>query len=505
MNLLSDPIFTIPGLNQVSLSAVLAAMARGEIAGFTRLRAHQRPAWHMFLVQLSALALWHGDQDAPPLDEGAWCNLLRSLTPEHPDDAPWQLIGSDPAQPAFLQPPDPGGLKWTPVETADALDMLITARNHDLKQTIAWGGEAEDWVFALVSLQTMEGFGGAGNYGIARMNGGSSSRPMLGLCPVTEGGGVDPSAWWRRDVLRLVDVRDRNAELAVGIPGGLALLWCKPWPEDRSLDVTQLDPWFIEVCRRVRLQFANGSFTALRSTSKGARVDAKAFKGALDDPWCPVHADDAKALTLSGGRFDYRMMHRLMSKEWRLPLLALPRDEDDMILIAEAFARGNSKTEKFRSRTLPVPGDVAGLFATPQVGEIGASQIDDISNADKALRDGLAVMASRGTRDDLKKEHYVRSRPARAQFDADVDAIFFDHLWAQLRVADADGARRYAVRCDFTDVLQNIARRAFEAALPGIPCAALFRPRAEARARKVFAGRLARAFPAQTVKETSNV
>lgn len=483
-------------------------MSRGEVAGFTRLRAHQRPAWHMFLVQLGALALWHGKQDAPPRNEGAWCDLLRALAPDLPGDAPWQLVGSDPAEPAFMQPPDPGGLKWSPVETADALDMLITARNHDLKQTIAWGGAAEDWAFALVSLQTMEGYGGAGNNGIARMNGGSSSRPMLGLCPVTEGSRVDPSAWWQRDVQRLLGERARPSHPSVGTPGGPALLWCKPWPEGRSLDVTQLDPWFIEICRRVRLQNDNGHIFARRSTSKGARVDAKAFKGSLGDPWCPVHADDDKALTLSGGRFDYRMMHRLtMSKEWRLPLLAKPHDEEDMLLIAEAFARGNSKTEGFRSRILPIKGDVAGMFATAAAGEISESQIDDIAKVDAALRDGLAVMAARGVRDGLKKEHYARTRQARAQFDADVDAVFFDHLWAQLRVATADEPRRYQVRCEFTDVLKAMARRVFDDALPGIPCAALFRPRAEARARKVFRQRLARAFPVPpvpSVKESSD-
>jgi len=69
----------------------------------------------------------------------------------------------------------------TPVSTPDALDLLITSRNHDLKQAVARQAEAEDWILALVSLQTCEGFGGAKNYGIVRMNGGSSSRSLLAL------------------------------------------------------------------------------------------------------------------------------------------------------------------------------------------------------------------------------------------------------------------------------------------------------------------------------------
>lgn len=62
--------------------------------------------------------------------------------------------------PAFMQPPDPGGLKWTEVPTPDALDMLITSRNHDLTSQIAADAAPQDWILALVSLQTMEGFGG---------------------------------------------------------------------------------------------------------------------------------------------------------------------------------------------------------------------------------------------------------------------------------------------------------------------------------------------------------
>ena len=73
------------------------------------------------------------------------------------------------------------------VETPDALDLLITSRNHDLKQAVARRADPEEWIFALVSLQTGEGFGGAANYGIARMNGGSSSRAMMALAPAPRG------------------------------------------------------------------------------------------------------------------------------------------------------------------------------------------------------------------------------------------------------------------------------------------------------------------------------
>ena len=50
-----------------------------------------------------------------------------------------------------------------PVLTPDQLDMLVTSKNHDLKSTVAGQTNFNDWIFALVTLQTMEGFAGAGN------------------------------------------------------------------------------------------------------------------------------------------------------------------------------------------------------------------------------------------------------------------------------------------------------------------------------------------------------
>jgi putative thioredoxin len=55
----------------LSLPGLLAAMARGEVAAFPALRPHQRPAWHMFLVQLAVLALSDAGATELPEDEEA--------------------------------------------------------------------------------------------------------------------------------------------------------------------------------------------------------------------------------------------------------------------------------------------------------------------------------------------------------------------------------------------------------------------------------------------------
>ena len=438
----------------------------------------------MFLVQLGALALARASADTPPEDEGTWRDLLLRLTD---GDATAFALTAPEDRAAFLQPAAPPGLTWSRVETPDALDMLITSKNHDLKQAVARHAAPEDWVFALVSLQTMEGYGGAGNQGIARMNGGSSSRPMLGFAPAQPGGGgPDVSAWWRRDVLRLLALRKAGKVAVHGTPGGPALIWTLSWPEGRKLALHDLDPWFIESCRRIRLIQDGDRLAALRTTSKDARIDAKEAKGVTGDPWAPVSMDgNPRSLTLGDGDFTYaRLCELLFEGGWKRPPLADPGEGDAAgVIVAEAFARGNSKTEGFKSRIVPVPGWARRRFGQPDLGALAKDQIAEIEIFDKALRNGLALVAAGGDRDKLNKDHYARARDARDRFDRAADALFFEALWDR---SAAQGDEREAARRRFLTQLFHAARDAFDLALPGMPCAAILRPRAEARGRQAF-------------------
>jgi CRISPR system Cascade subunit CasA len=481
-----------------SLPGLLAAMARGEVQGFPALRPHQRPAWHMFLVQMSVLALDAAGYRDLPQDENTWRDALRALTPSFPNDEPWQLLVPDRSLPAFLQPPDPGGLKWSGVATPDALDMLITSRNHDVKREIAQEAAPQDWIFALVSLQTMEGFGGAGNYGVARMNGGSSSRVLLGLAPATGRSAlIDPSAWWARDVACLLVVR-------AGI-NGKTLIWQESWPEGQSLDLSALDPLFIEVCRRIRLTLQYGPVRAERSTSIAARIAGRAAKGNLGDPWAPAHLTQGKGLTLGDRDWAHTLLFELLFKtppEWAVPLLAERHAQEaagPMLLIAEAFARGNSKTDGFKSRIVPVPrGVVRDLFGNrPKA--IAPGVLSDIAAVDLALRNGLATMAAGGAREKIKKEHYARSQAAREALRRQADLVFFPELWERMAVTEDAGFT--PVRRAFLARLARIAREEFARALPSIPCASLMRPRAEVRGRQALERGLASAMRDLKVEE----
>ncbi|GIT97087.1 CRISPR-associated protein Cse1 [Jannaschia pagri] len=404
----------------------------------------------------------------------------------------WALVVQDRDRPAFLQPPDPGGLKWEPVATPDALDLLITSKNHDLKGAVASVAAPEDWIYALISLQTSEGYGGRGNFGIARMNGGSSSRTMLGLAPVGSDGRPDLSAWWRRD-LGLV-LRNRNTP-TVGTRGGPSLLWTLPWPEGRQIDVREMDPLAIEVCRRIRLTETGGTIRAERAASEAARVEAKAFAGVLDDPWAPISVKDTKpkALTLGeGGRFHYRRMVDLLSgADWKAPLAARLDDEvaGDMVIVAEALARGNSKTDGLHSRILPMPKTVRRAKDLPaRLSTVAQAQLAEIKSADGALREAVALYAAGGLYDGVRKPQRQRASEAHARLDALVDGVFFDHLWARVAaMEESPDAQATATRA-FRDALVEAVRAELNRAFGTVPCARIHAPRARTRARSKLEG-----------------
>lgn len=515
MNLLTDEVLTVTtrdgGASEAaSLPSLLAGMARGEVAAFPAMRPHQRPAWHMFLVQLGALAMWTARQSDLPTQPGAWADMLRALAPDHADDAPWRLVGLAETKPAFMQPPVPcadstaKGLKWSPVETPDALDLLITSRNHDLKAAVAKGCRAEDWVFALVSLQTSEGYNGSGKYGIARMNGGASSRPMLRLAAAgVRDMAIDPSASWARDVRLLL--KDRaESDAAIGKVGGLALLWCLAWPEGEQLEIRKLDPWFIEICRRVRLSQVDTQLTAHSSTSRRERINGKAFKGNVGDPWAPVELRSGKSLTLSGKSFTYGLLHELLySGNWAVPLLAQASTEDpsDLALVAEALSRGNSKTEGFKSRIVPVPRSVRRLFASDTARDLAKAQMKEIKGVNQALRYAVALGAAHGEHEKLEGPNSTRkgrqrlygfADPATERLDSDADRLFFPSLWKRVAAADCDEGERHDAKVSFLRELKDAGDAALDEALAAIPRRAVYRERALVRARQAFVDKLRR-------------
>jgi CRISPR system Cascade subunit CasA len=207
---------------------------------------------------------------------------------------------------------------------------------------------------------------------------------------------------------------------------------------------------------------------------------------------------EGKSFTLSGRDFDYTKLRELLfSGDWSKPLLAQPGQDEgsDMLLVAEALSRGNSKTEGFKSRIVPVPGRVVPLLSSPTVATFSKAQMDEIGVFDAALRDAVALVAAGGN-DEIKKSHFQRSDPARKRFDRKADRLFFPNLWDRVAASEAHDADAEATaKIKFLKELRTAAEEEWHFALPAIPCPAIQRPKAEAKGRRAFYARLRREHP----------
>ena len=218
----------------------------------------------------------------------------------------------------------------------------------------------------------------------------------------------------------------------------------------------------------------------------------------MGDPWTPIDTRQGKSFTLGSGDFDYKkLVELLFSGNWERPLLSTPSDHEDgkMLLIAEAFSRGNSKTEGFKSRVVAAPRQSLSVFESETVATMSKAQMDEIKGFDVALRNALALVAAGGDRASLKADHYRRTALARKRFDRAADERFFPSLWRRVAAIGNDEVTEQAQRRAFLTYLLCHAQKEFDTALQSIPCAALLRPRAKSRGRREFDFQLRTKFP----------
>jgi len=158
-----------------------------------------------------------------------------------------------------------------------------------------------------------------------------------------------------------------------------------------------------------------------------------------------------------------------------------------------------------KSRVVLVPGDVVAFLTLETAATLAKIQIDEIAGFAAALRYALALMAARGERESVKKDHYALAAPARARFDRAADQLFFPNLWRRLSAVsvsdDAVADAKYAFLAD----LLKAAQAELDTAVPAIPCTAIYRPRAEARARRAFHFSVRKHCPDLFGKESSDV
>jgi CRISPR system Cascade subunit CasA len=490
-DLLHEPSFRVAtrahGVEHLTLPGLLAGLGRrDDITSFPALQAHQQHAWHAFLCQTAAVALHRAAGSDVALDESAWAERLLALTGGRCE--PWALVVPDLGSPAFLQPPVPEGTLAGfrhRIAAPDDLDILITTKNHDLKSGRIVRPAPEHWVFALVSLQTMQGFSGRDNYGIARMKSGFGSRPGVAFA-----GDLTPPSRFNRDVRVLLESRESVLRGEFGYPeqGGIALLWTEPWDGKSALPIQQCDPFFIEICRRVRLEVDAGAVIARATPSKTRRIYVPADTGYTGDPWTPVARKDATALTISESGFPYRRVHEILFQGEYASGAAgeiRPDDPDRVFFTATALARGQGKTGGLHQRLVPLPAHVRHRFGRPEerdrLGARAKDYVNLVATADrKALHPSLCALLQGGPEKlDLTDD---RTRRWRKTFEAEVDDHFFHKLWEDADLPDTEAKIRWA------DSLRTWALQQVGDAIAGAPIPDARRYRAVAAAERIFHG-----------------
>lgn len=495
-NLLTEPVFRVETGDSsrvtASLPEVYAALMRDDVAAFPALRPHQRHAWHAFLVQLGAMALHKAGGGEPPADAPQWEKLIRRLTADFPDDEPWRLVVDDVTKPAFMQPPASSEDKAKEYErrvtTPDALDILVTSKNHDLKSSIAIQACLDDWIFALITLQTMDGIAGRNNYGISRMPSGYGNRSAFSITP-----SLRPGLHVQRDIQALLEHRHTTLETYSMADTGIGVVWTMPWDGGKSnmLAFNELDPFYIEICRRVRLRQKNDRLEAARAGSTSRRIAD--VKGRTGDPWMPVGKKTNQKGTppafLGKQRFGYeQIVDGLRSPDWKKSnLLRLTQAERDssqpLYLVARGMVRGEGKTEGYHERIIPLRlTAVRSLGSDGEAGELGVladERIEQIGAVRNILRAATATLGQDNTNIWIKRWEEI------------VDARFFDDLQTEL---EADETERERIRRNWlrngTDGLVDHARIILRAAEDGLPCSTSHRYKTRAQARNLFEGRI---------------
>ena len=502
---------TAGGTVEATLPEVYAALMDDKVDAFPALRPHQRHAWHAFLVQLGAMALHRTGLSQPPAAAAEWCKLIRSLTPDYQNDEPWQLVVEDITKPAFMQPPASAASKrkeYKPVKTLDGLDVLIASTNHHLKWTILSSVEVNDLIFALISLQTMGWYSKAGRYGnyyhISRVNSNFGNRPALSLTPSMRQG-----IHVRRDIEALLECRDLLLNEYPDYPrdDGVRLLWVKTWDGTKSLPISELDIFYIEICHRIRLgDSPDRLINAVRAPSTAARVEAKALNGVTGDPWTPINRKESKSLTLAPSGFTYKTIAECLSSHWKHPpLVALTAAErsspQDMVLVARGMVRGQGKTEGYHERIVPFNERVVRVFGRPggiqMLGDIARERIKQIGVVESALRDAVATFAVQGK--DIRELLLSQRRRLREaaipwsnKLDEIVDRQFFDALQYEFQADGPDKRQRIRKQwlMNEKDGVVDHAWQILRNAEDSVPCPAIQRYRARVRADSVFNSRI---------------
>ncbi len=504
-NLLTDPIIGIEtpdGRQKVNLPQLLAMLSDGKVDAYTGQRPHQGDVWHVFTVQLAASVLARQPNtkpNAPPSDPLFWQEGLLQLAGNNSNA--WLLAGDDVTQPAFFQHPlhSQSDLEtfFKPKEpkatTPDELDVLVTAKDHDLKIARIPRDRVEAWMYAVVAYQTTSGFLGAGNYGIVRMNGGFANRPILSMVQ-----SLHPSLRFLEETAIVFNIRNELLRSGFGFrPNGPVLTWLTPWNrKEHQYRLDELDPLFIEAARAIRLVKREGGLVTLGATSKARQVGPKSLEnGDVGDAWLPIQTENKKgrtALSLSGNGWTPELVCNLLfEKGYELTPLQKPRQAPSTLwLVASALVRGQGTTEGFHRFILPVPPKVQlrllNKVEKDRLSELAQQLHKDVRDIESALRTAMTVLTEGGQDiPDFNREAVKAWVNGRVQgFRTNWQDRFFPMLWRSIEIGEAEARKEWV-----TDLTYR-SKEQLDEACQLLPLPQTRRYRARVRSEGAFWGLL---------------
>lgn len=486
MNLLVDPVFrahTSEGVGRHNLPGLMALLGEDKVESLPGLQRHQEDAFHVFLCYLAGAVLTRSGAGDTRQDADYWRAGIRDLTRQEgcDDDSAWTLVVDDPTKPAFMQPPAPDNATFErdyKLDTAspDAFDVLQTAKNHDVKQSRSDGLDVEAWLFAIITKQTMTGLlgkgnGGGMNRGIARMNSGYGSRPCVSWLP----GHRSLGRRWGRDVERLLQLRDQLLSPPYQYSAqGIVLVWTVPWDGRASLSLPTLDPFFIEVARRVRLRQRQGHVEMWTAGSAVTRIAAEEQKGNLGDPWIPINQETNGALTVPKAGLNPQLLRDLIFGDGNLRAAAMQEPSQTSgsgWITASVLVRGQGTTDGFHEVAIRVPEHARPfLFGRgaqrDRLAKLSKLGLDIASDIRKGLRYALFSFMEGGPTeinfDNKQVSSWVDS--ADRPFALNWNPKYFDWLWSTLGEPDEELALR-----SWFEYLHRLAENTLARALEQVP------------------------------------
>lgn len=492
--------------SRVSLPELLARLSAREPVECTGLRPHQADPWHVFLVQIAASVMARQPAEAPaPDDVRFWREGLLELA--QGCTTAWELLVEDVTKPAFMQHPLTSGEELSKFKhkasTPDELDVLVTAKDHDVKLARMDRTDPEAWLFALLVYQTCSGYLGSGNYGTVRMNSGDGSRSIVSLVS-------DPSPGVRFAEELAAVRRLRSGLRSKGLPfadRGVVLTWLTRWSRrSEQWLIGQLEPWFVESVRPLRLMAREDAIQAFSATSDARQVGPKVLdSGDVGDPWLPVEVNGNKkaraALEVKASGWTPELLCRLLFQEG-IEVTALQRPRKEMTgtswLMCSVLVRGQGTTNGFHRVAVPVPARARAWLAQPddreRMARVATELLSDAKEIEVTLRKAMQVLARGGPERSSPKDEALKStkkkddtlqRWCRAAVDSQTlgwPERFFPTLW-QVTEEDASVVRnRWR-----TDLVQR-AREVLDDAGHRLPLPSNRSYRSQVRARGYLEG-----------------